>query len=206
MKKIFSLLIAIAFFFGIVSCSRQQGEAEQAQAQSEADDASLDSALDSLRAEAERLRAEAIQNGYDQSMPDEWSTAEEAYDRGNLAYGTDDAEAQSGFSQAIELYLAMGVQPVAEPVAASGTFPASYLIGSWDSARDCFWNIAANPAVYGNPNEWQRLYEANKDVLPNPEDPNLILPGTLIQIPSIKGETREGTYDVAVQYGDINNL
>ena len=33
---------------------------------------------------------------------------------------------------------------------------------------------------YGNPNEWRRIHEANKDVVKNPD---LIPPGQVLQIP-----------------------
>lgn len=78
--------------------------------------------------------------------------------------------------------------------------PGFYKVDSWDPARDCFWNIAKNPAIYGDPFLWEKLYEANRSGLKRPSDPNLILPGMIVTIPSIKGEYREGTYDPAAKY------
>lgn len=78
--------------------------------------------------------------------------------------------------------------------------PATYQVELWASSRDCLWNIAANPAIYGNPLLWSRLYEANKKDLKRPEDPNLLMPGMIIKIPSIKGEYREGMYSPSVTY------
>ena len=65
---------------------------------------------------------------------------------------------------------------------------------------DCFWRIAALPAVYNNPHLWQRLYKANKDKLRDPENPNLIHPGITFEIPPVAGESRDGTYDPDKSY------
>jgi nucleoid-associated protein YgaU len=77
-----------------------------------------------------------------------------------------------------------------------GTFPlpAKYTVRTWITVKDCFWNIAGRPWVYGNPRQWRVLYEANKSKLPNPNNPNLIEPGMVLDIPSIRGETRQGEW------------
>jgi nucleoid-associated protein YgaU len=41
---------------------------------------------------------------------------------------------------------------------------------------------------YGNPNEWRRIYEANRDQI---DDPDLIRPGQQLTIP---GKTEQGGY------------
>lgn len=83
--------------------------------------------------------------------------------------------------------------------------PAFYRIDKWASAKDCFWNIASNPAIYGNPFMWDKLYKANKGKLKRPSNPNLLLPGMLIAIPSIQGEYREGTYDPSIKYESLKS-
>jgi nucleoid-associated protein YgaU len=70
--------------------------------------------------------------------------------------------------------------------------PAKYLVRSWKTTKDCLWNIAAKPQIYGNPYQWRIIYNANKAKLPEPENPNLIHPGMILDIPVIKGETRSG--------------
>jgi nucleoid-associated protein YgaU len=77
-----------------------------------------------------------------------------------------------------------------------GTFalPARYTVRTWITVKDCFWNIAGRPWVYGNPRQWRVLYNANKSKLPNPDNPNLIEPGMVLDIPSIRGETRQGEW------------
>lgn len=82
----------------------------------------------------------------------------------------------------------------------SGTYPEYYIIHDWKKTKDCFWNIAAKPFVYNDPYKWEVLYEANKGVLDNATNPNVIQPEIKIRIPSLAGETREGTYDPEVEY------
>jgi len=83
--------------------------------------------------------------------------------------------------------------------------PAAYVVTTWESARECFWNIAANPAVYGDPFKWEELYKANKKALVHPSDPDLVKPGMIVTIPSIQGEFREGTYDPSVKYDSFTS-
>lgn len=59
--------------------------------------------------------------------------------------------------------------------------------------RDCLWRIAEFDFVYGDPRQWRRLYEANRDAFPEPGNPNLIRPGMILRIPPIQGEARSGT-------------
>lgn len=133
--------------------------------------------------------------------PDIWPTAKEAY---ALAVSEFDAErydpSTAASKKVVELLSGVvaeqkpsaPVQRKAEkPVA---KLPASYTVRLIPDARDCFWRIAAYPFVYGNPLLWKNLYEANKDKLQDPGNPDLIQPGLTITIPSVSGETREGTW------------
>jgi nucleoid-associated protein YgaU len=65
-----------------------------------------------------------------------------------------------------------------------------YTIAAWPP--DCLWEIAGR--VYGDPFRWPVLYEANRSKLTDPDNPDLLEPGTVLEIPSINGETREGEY------------
>jgi hypothetical protein len=58
---------------------------------------------------------------------------------------------------------------------------------------ECLWNIAGYDFVYGDPYQWRRLYEANRDTFPDPDNPDWIEPGQVLRIPSINNEKREGT-------------
>ena len=78
--------------------------------------------------------------------------------------------------------------------------PKFYIVRPWAETRDCFWNISGRPYVYNNPFLWENLYEANKDNIPERNNPNLILPGMKMEIPSITGEYRDGVYSPDVNY------
>jgi len=85
----------------------------------------------------------------------------------------------------------------------SAPLPATYTVRPWSVSKDCFWNIAGFPWVYGNPHQWRLLYNANKSKLPNPNNPNVIEPGTVLDIPSIKGEVRQGAWESGRTYEPI---
>ncbi len=78
--------------------------------------------------------------------------------------------------------------------------PATWKVDLWNESRDCLWNIAAHPAVYGNPFMWVKLWEANRSTLRRPANPHLLLPSQVIKIPSIQGEYREGQFDRSARY------
>ena len=99
-----------------------------------------------------------------------------------------------------------GVEPVVvtpeEPVVEPGmpALPATYQVQLILERRDCFWRIAEYPFVYNNPWKWKVLYEANRDILIDPNNPDLIDVGQVLTIPSIAGEWREGDYDYRLEY------
>jgi len=80
------------------------------------------------------------------------------------------------------------------------SLPAQYTVRTWSSVRDCLWNIAGRPWAYNDPFKWKLLYEANKSKLPQANNPDLIHPGMVIDIPSIKGEVRQGMWDAGRSY------
>jgi nucleoid-associated protein YgaU len=81
--------------------------------------------------------------------------------------------------------------------------PAEYAVRLILPRRDCLWVIAGYPFIYNNPWKWRTLYEANKATMPVPGNPNLIVPGQVLIIPSIKGEDRKGTYDPSAEYESL---
>ncbi|MDR0383020.1 MAG: hypothetical protein LBH50_03440 [Spirochaetaceae bacterium] len=83
-------------------------------------------------------------------------------------------------------------------------YPAQYVVRSWEAYGDCFWNIAGKSWVYGDPRRWPLLYNANKKKLPDPNNPDLIEPGMVIDIPSLKGEKRSGIWNPANAYSPLN--
>jgi hypothetical protein len=74
------------------------------------------------------------------------------------------------------------------------TLPAQYTINSWDMTKDCLWNIAGQPWAYNDPTQWRLLYNANRSKMPALNNPDLVHPGMILDIPSIRGETREGMW------------
>jgi hypothetical protein len=84
----------------------------------------------------------------------------------------------------------------------SGVYPlpAQYTVQPWAISKDCLWNIAGRAWVYNDPTQWRLLYTANRARLPQPDNPDLIHPGMILDIPSIGGESREGMYDAGRTY------
>ncbi|MDR3146002.1 MAG: LysM peptidoglycan-binding domain-containing protein [Treponema sp.] len=87
------------------------------------------------------------------------------------------------------------VEAPPEPV-----LPAQYTVRPWNPWRDCLWNIAGRSWAYGDSTKWRIIYEANRSKFPQPDNPNLIHPGMVLDIPSIKGEVRQGMWDEKTQY------
>ncbi|MHB9152227.1 MAG: LysM peptidoglycan-binding domain-containing protein [Spirochaetales bacterium] len=81
--------------------------------------------------------------------------------------------------------------------------PAVYVVRLIPARRDCLWRIAEYSFIYNNPLKWPVLYEANKKTFKDPSNPNLIFPNQVLQIPSIKGETRSGTWDPKKTYNPL---
>ena len=77
--------------------------------------------------------------------------------------------------------------------------PRFYVVRLIPERRDCFWRIAGYDFIYDNPWEWRRIYEANRDKIPDPNNPDLIEPGTVLTIPSLRGETRSGTWQPSAE-------
>jgi nucleoid-associated protein YgaU len=77
------------------------------------------------------------------------------------------------------------------------------MVRPWSISKDCFWNISGRPWVYGDPTKWRVLYNANKAKLPQPDNPDLIHPNMILDIPSIKGEIRSGMWDASKNYSPL---
>ncbi|MCL2092662.1 MAG: LysM peptidoglycan-binding domain-containing protein [Treponema sp.] len=78
--------------------------------------------------------------------------------------------------------------------------PSQYVVRPWTTFRDSLWYIAGQSWAYNDPWQWRRLYEANRDRMPEPDNPDLIHPGMILNIPSIRGETRSGTWNAEGTY------
>lgn len=54
-----------------------------------------------------------------------------------------------------------------------------YVVGTWAQDRDCLWNIAAKAEIYGDPFQWPKIWQANTDIIRNPD---IIHPGQVLKI------------------------
>ncbi|MDR1143486.1 MAG: LysM peptidoglycan-binding domain-containing protein [Spirochaetaceae bacterium] len=140
--------------------------------------------------------------------PREYETASAAYNEAQDARKAQNWDETSAAANRVIIALA-GVKapdggdgPSAgpQPQPPRGTLPAQYTVRQWTATGDCFSTIAGWPWVYGDVYQWRKLYDANKSKLPNPDNPHLIIPGMVLDIPSREGETRSGMWDPAARY------
>lgn len=76
-----------------------------------------------------------------------------------------------------------GSSSVAKPEAPKKEEAKTYTVKGGDS----LWKISEQ--MYGNGNEWRRIYEANKDRI---KDPDVIQPGWVLNIPAKAATEGEG--------------
>jgi hypothetical protein len=79
------------------------------------------------------------------------------------------------------------------------SLPKYYIVENWFISKDSLWNIAANPTVYNDPTKWHVIYNHNKNIFPDINNPNLIIPGMVLEIPCLNEEYREGTYSSEIK-------
>lgn len=78
--------------------------------------------------------------------------------------------------------------------------PKYYVITLREPVTDCLWRISEFDFIYDTPLEWRTLYDANKEHFRDPENPDLVFPGQVLEIPSLRGEKREGTHTEGAVY------
>jgi nucleoid-associated protein YgaU len=128
--------------------------------------------------------------------PEELEQANKYYESAVTAYDASDWNtAYKAASQALSNLAQIAEPPTSETPAT----PAQYVIRPWDEFGNCFWNIAK--FFYGNPRQWPVIYRANKDKLPDSNNPNLVKVGTVIDLPQIGSEIRSGVWDSGKSYG-----
>ena len=93
---------------------------------------------------------------------------------------------------------------VLDRIGGGAILPKYYKVRLIPKRRDCLWRIAEYDFVYKNGAYWHVLYNANRDSLKYPDNPDLIFPGQVFMLPSLKGEKREGTYDPNKRYAPYN--
>jgi nucleoid-associated protein YgaU len=120
-----------------------------------------------------------------------YASASGYYQNANSKFNAKDYENSIADSQRV-LELLKDIAPVAATATPAGGLAATYKVKLNVQRRDSLWRIAGFDYIYGDPFKWPVLYEANKHTFPQPNNPHLIHPGMILQIPSIKGETRSG--------------
>jgi len=141
----------------------------------------------------------AVSSGASKQYPVEFREAETWYNESLSARTAEQWDAAIDAAHRV-------VELLAYMDAPKGTLPlpAQYTVRAWTTFKDCLWNIAGRPWVYGNPRQWRVLYNANRAKFPDPNNPNWIEPGMILDIPSIKGEFRQGAWDGSKTYPPIN--
>ena len=128
----------------------------------------------------------------ERNFPMAYSSAQKSYASAQESYNNEDYVSASAFAKQVLEALA--------DIKEITPLPEFYVVRPWAETKDCYWNISGRPYVYDNPLLWENLYQANKNNMPKPNDPNLILPGMKMKIPSITGEYREGVYNPSKKY------
>jgi nucleoid-associated protein YgaU len=106
-----------------------------------------------------------------------------------------DYDAAAEYAIESQKYAALSRQYINEALAAlqnRGALVAEYEVKLNPANRDCLWRIAGFDFIYGNPREWRRIYDYNKNTFRHPDNPDLVYPGQILKIPSINGEPRSG--------------
>ncbi|MCL2196558.1 MAG: LysM peptidoglycan-binding domain-containing protein [Treponema sp.] len=155
---------------------------------------------DQLITEAKRLIAWADKNNIAARFPNNYNEGVNQYEIAVASQSNEEwNDAITAAIRAIEIFAAF---ESGRPITTTTTVAASssrglarqYTVRTWRVERDCLWTIAGYPWVYNDPWKWKVLYDANKDKMPEPANPDLIEPGMVLEIPSIQGESRQGMW------------
>ena len=142
-----------------------------------------------LIAEARRLLNWAESNNIPSRFPIDYAESKNYYEISVIAHANDDWDESIRASTR-----SIGIMTMLQ-TGGPADLPSQYTVRTWANERDCLWNIAGYSWVYGDPWRWRDLYNANRSRLPDPNNPDLIEPGFILDIPSIRGETRQGMWD-----------
>ena len=145
---------------------------------------------------AKNQQAWALRVRGDVNYPMAYSAGTKSLENGQVAFDKEDFVGASAY--AIEAIQAFSSIEEVTPL------PQFYIVRPWAENKDCYWNISGRSYVYNNPTLWENLYQANKSKMKDPANPDLIYPGMKVEIPSISGEYREGTYSPKAEYQTFN--
>ncbi len=173
--------------------------AEEAQTYKVRSDEWIENQLTAYRARASLVRLkERLQDAArvkaDVNFPDEYAEARSLY---NKAYSQFYDE--SAYAESLETSRkALDLLSVVQYVGPKNGLPAYYKVRLLPGNTDCLWNIAGYDFIYGKAWQWKKIYEANKDKMPQENNPDLIHPEMILTIPALEGESRSGTWDNGV--------
>jgi hypothetical protein len=139
----------------------------------------------------------AAANGALRRYPNEYGEAQKYYDISLSARSEEDWDGAIDAANQVINALAYVEGSEETPL------PAQYTVRPWSVSRDCLWNIAGRPWAYGDPTKWRLIYNANRSKMPQPDNPDLIHPGMVLDIPSLNGEERQGMWDSGKAYSPI---
>lgn len=125
-------------------------------------------------------------------FPDDYAGATTELQAARDAYTAEQFDEAVVHAYAVDAYLS--------GVTAQETLPAYFVVRDIPARRDCLWRIAELPFIYNDPYQWPKLYKANRETFPDPNNPDLILPGMKLIIPSIRGELRDGVWTEGQKY------
>ncbi len=146
---------------------------------------------ENFRSRNERRLNRARDRDFHNLFDTEFSEAQDLYDEGrDLLDDEEYGESIERFSDSIAKLDEIDAMYTEKDV-----LPRYYEVRLIPERRDSFWRIAEYEFVYDDPWEWPKLYERNKDVLRDPDNPHLIHPGQVFEIPERDGEVREGQWD-----------
>jgi tetratricopeptide (TPR) repeat protein len=169
-----------------------------------------------IRATNEAIAAAKSRIAYADSIgaagiyPTEYGNAQQSYGEAVNYRSAEDWDNAIAAAKRVIDFLAYIKAPESKPQVVESkpepkpSLPARYTVRTWEESRDCLWNIAGRSWAYGDPYRWRTLYNANKTKLRDPNNPDIIEPGMVLDIPSIQGEYRDGLWDANKTYDPLN--
>lgn len=137
-----------------------------------------------------RVRLQTVKkNNWDKNFPDAMEEGRTLYTQANDLYNNENFI--DSYPIAVKAYETLEVIKYVKDLS---PLPAAYVVMDIPNDEDCLWKIAEYEFIFGDAYKWDVIYQANKDILPESGNPDLIVPGLVLQIPSINGEERFGTW------------
>lgn len=129
-----------------------------------------------------------------QKMKEYQELYDEAYEDGDFDSALEYAQEVRRYAEEVQTYLnemnrppepepepepMVEAEPEPEPEPEMVTTDHTYQVVKGDN----LWDIAAKANIFGDPWKWVIIYQHNKQVLVDPDNPDLIHPGMIFQFP-----------------------